>query len=178
MADALVRETLAGSAKWEQDGRVLSMNEKPVSVFEGQFLRVSETDQFCRSVVRQNVSTGDMANSNDLLILRFSPFSIYLVTKQASLENINAEFRNRLTDVSHGKCMLSAAGDSVMDFLRDYCSEDPFASQSAERGMLKTRFIDYDLVIWWRSGNEANLLIDRSYALSFVDFLHSLFMRR
>lgn len=178
MPESLVQEILVDSVKWAQDGRELFISENQTSVFEVQFRTMEELDQFCHSIMQRNVGTGEMAIADNILLLRFSPFSTYIVWRQQKLENFKTEHQDHLTDITHGKCALVVQGDSVLDFLGDYCSTDILSVHDRNFGMIKTRFIDYELAIWWDSKDRINLMVDRSYALSFVEFLHSLFTRR
>ena len=178
MAESLVREILVESAKWERDGREVSISERQDSVFEGHFRSDDEFNRFCKLVTHRDVGTGETALADTLLLLRYSPFSTYIVSEQLKLEDFNSAHRDQLTDVSHGKCVLCFQGDAILNLFADYCSTDLFSGQNDEFQMVKTRFIDYEITIWWNSDVEINLLIDRSYAQSFVDFLHLLFDQR
>ena len=178
MAESLVREILVGSATWEQDGCEISISEQQISVFEGQFRSAEQLDQFCHLMMQRTVGTGEMAAVGNMLLLRYSPFSAYIISRLLNLEDFNAEHRVSLTDVSHGKCALFVQGDSILNLFGEYCSTDLCGGRDRDYGMVKTRFIDYELTIWWNSNDEINLMINRSYALSFVDILHLLFIRR
>ncbi len=178
MPDSLVREILVDPVKWEQDGRELFISEQQTPVFEVQFGTMEELDQFCHSVIQRIVGTGEMAVADNMLLLRFSPFSTYVVWRHQKLENSETEHQDHLTDITHGKCVLTVQGDSVLKFFADYCSTDLLSAHDRNFGMIKTRFIDHELTIWWDSNDQINVMIDRSYALSFVDFLYSLFTRR
>lgn len=178
MPESLVQEILVDSVNWEQDGRELFISENQTSVFEVHFRTIEELDQFCHSIMRRNVGTGESAIADNVLLLRFSAFSTYIVSRQQKLENFKTEHQDHLTDITHGKCVLVVQGDSVLEFLGDYCSTDILSVHDRHFGMIKTRSIDYELAIWWDSKDRINLMIDRIYALSFVEFLHSLFTRR
>ena len=178
MSESLVREILVGCAKWERDGREVSISERQDSVFEGHFRSDDEFNRFCKLVTHRNVGKGKTALADTLLLLRYSPFSTYIVSEQLKLEDFNSAHQDQLTDVSHGKCVICIQGNAILNLFADYCSTDLFAGQNDEFQMVKTRFIDYEITIWWNSDVEINLLIDRSYAQSFVDFLHLLFDQR
>lgn len=178
MAESLVREILVESARLERNGRAVSISERQSSVFEGHFRSDDELNRFCKLISHRNVGTGGVAVADTMLLLRYSPISTYMVSEELKLEDLNSAHREHFTDVSHGKCVLYAHGDAILNLFADYCSTDLFSGKNDEFRMVKTQFIDYELTIWWNSNDEINLLIDRSYAQSFVDFLHFLFYRR
>ena len=178
MADYLVRETVLDFIECEKVGYEISIIECPVIVFEGQFRNKSELDHVCHSITHLDVHPGQMAASNGIHLLRFSPFSLYVILEQQQPAKLSTEHRESFFDISHGKCMLIIQGESILEIIGDYCSADISSSRISQNQMVKTRFIDYELVIWWHSDDKVNLLVDRSYLQSFVEFFRSLFFRR
>ena len=178
MADHLVRETVLDFFECEKIGYGFSMIECPDSVFEGQFRRKNELDHLCHSIMHLDIQPGQMAASNGIQLLRFSPFSVYVILEQQHPDKFTTEHRKNFFDISHGKCMLTIQGDSILEIIGEYCSSDIFCSRISQNQMVKTRFIDYEFVIWWHSNDKVNLLVDRSYLQSFVDLFCSLMLRR
>ena len=178
MADFLVRETVLDFIECEKVSNDISIIEDPVFVFEGQFRRKNELDHFCHSITQLDIQPGQMADSNGIQLLRFSPFSVYVLLEQSQLAEFSSEHRKNFFDISHGKCMLTMQGESILEIIGDYCSTDIFCSRISQNQMVKTRFINYELVIWWHSIDKVNILVDRSYLQSFVDFFRLLLLRR
>ena len=123
-------------------------------------------------------SLRQMAALNGIQLLRFSPYSAYVILEQQQLAKFTTEHRKNFFDISHGKCMLTIQGESILEIVGDYCPTDIFCNRISKNQMVKTRFIDYELVIWWHSNDKVNLLVDRSYLQSFVEFFRSLILRR
>lgn len=178
MVDRLVRETVLDFIECEKVGYDISIIEDPVFVFEGQFRIKNELDHICHSITQLDIQPGQMAASNGIQLLRFSPFSVYVILEQPQPAKFSTEYRKNFFDISHGKCMLTIQGESILETIGDYCSTDIFCSRISQNQMVKTRFIDYEIVIWWHSSDKVNLLVDRSYLQSFVEFFRSLLLRR
>ena len=178
MANCLVRETVLDFIECEKVGYDISIVECPVFVFEGQFRSKNELDHICHSITHLDIQPGQMAASNGILLLRFSPFSVYVLLEQQQLAEFSTEHRENFFDISHGKCMLTIQGELILESIGDYCSTDIFCSRVLQNQMVKTRFIDYELIFWWHRSDKVNLLIDRSYLQSFVEFIRSLILRR
>ena len=177
MVKQLVLEKVLEDTRWEQNGQVVSIVQKFATVLEGQFQNSDELDQFCLSALHTTVETGTHAVQNDVQCLRFSPFSIYLICEQNPLEDMYAQHPEILTDISHGKCLLEFQGAQVLVFLSNYCSANLKSDDTQQWAMVKSRMIDYEVLLWWSSNSQVRLLVDRSYAKSFIDFTHSLFIR-
>lgn len=178
MADHLVRETVLDFIKSEKVGYDISIIECLVSVFEGQFRSKNELDHVCHSIMHLDIQPGQMVASNGIQLLRYSPFSVYVILEQQQPAEFGTEHQKNFFDISHGKCMLTIQGELILEIIGDYCSTDIFCSRISQNQMVKTRFIDYELVIWWHSNDKVNLLVDRSYLQSFVEFFRSLLLRR
>ncbi len=178
MADHLVRETVMDFIECEKVDYGISIAECPVFVFEGQFNSKNELDHMCHSIMHLDIEPGQMAASNGIQLLRYSPFSVYVISEQQQPVNFSTEHRNNFFDISHGKCMLTIQGELILEIIGDYCSTDIICNRISQNQMVKTRFIDYELVIWWHSNDKVNLLVDRSYVQSFVEFFRSLLLRR
>ena len=177
MADRLVRETDLNSIDCERIGNDISIFDFPVFVLEGQFRSKSELDHICHSIMHLDIQPGQMATSNGIQLLRFSPFSVYVLLEQQQLAAFSTEHQKNFFDISHGKCMLIIQGESILEIIGDYCSTNIFCSRISQNQMVKTQFVDYELVIWWHSNDKVNLLVDRSYLQSFVEFFRSLLLR-
>ena len=177
MFKQLVPEKAVEDTRWEQNGQVVSIAQKLPTVLEGQFRNPEELDQFCLSALHTTVEAGTHVVRNDVQCLRFSPFAIYLICEQNQLEDMYTRHSDRLTDMSHGKCMLEFQGAQALDFFSNYCSANLKSDDTQQRAVVKTRMIDYEVVLWWSSNSQVELLVDRSYAKSFLDFTHSLFIR-
>ena len=177
MVKQLGLEKVVEDTRWEQNGQDVSIVQKFPTVLEGQFRSPDELDQFCRSALHTTVETGTHVVRNDVQCLRFSPFAIYLICEQNPLEDMYARHPDKLTDMSHGKCLLEFQGAQVLEFLSNYCSANLMSDDTQQRAMVKTRMIDYEVLLWRSSDSQVELLVDRSYVKSFIDFTHSLFIR-
>ncbi len=178
MVDSLVRESVLDLIECDKVVYDISVVECPVFVFEGQFRSKNELDHICHSITHLEIQPGQMAASNGIQLLRFNPFSVYVILEQQQPAEFTTEHQKNFFDISHGKCMLTIQGESILEIVGDYCSADIFCSRISQNQMVKTRFIDYELVIWWHSNDKVNLLVDRSYLQSFVEFFRSLLLRR
>ena len=178
MADHLIRETVLDLIEYEKVGHDISITECPVFVFEGQFRSIIELNHLCHSITHLDIHPGQMAASSGIKLLRFSPYSAYVILEQNQLAKFSTEHRKNFFDISHGKCRLTIQGESILEIVGDYCSTDIFCSRISKNQMVKTRFIDYELVIWWHSNDKVKLLVDRSHLQSFVEFFCSLLLRR
>ncbi len=176
MPDTILFESAINNSRWEGDGCVLSVFERHASIVEGYFQSPQALDQFSQSKFGQIVETGTFAICGDAQILRFSPFSIYVVSRNTETDDQYSDQVNNLTDLSHGKCLLTFDGDQVLTFFRDYCLVDLMGENVPKQALIKTLFSDYEIVLWSFSEDHLDLLIDRSFAESFVDFVRMLFM--
>ncbi len=161
---------------WEND--ILSIREKPAMVLEWQFHAAAELDRFCHDTVGRHVDQGAFASTGNTVWLRFSPWAMYMVSQKPVQLDFNPESPGTGTDISHGKCLLTLQGASVLPFVGDYCSVDIFSDPTTRNKMAKTRFMEYEIVLWWTTETRLDLLVDRSYAQSFLEFVQSLLIRR
>lgn len=178
MADFMLPDKVINDSQWETNGRVLSVFEQHASTIEGHFRTSQALDEFCQSSFDQIVQSGTFAISKDCQLIRFSPFSIYIVSEMSELDHFWLEFPENFTEITHGKCLLSFQGDRVLAFFRSYCSIDLMGDSVPKQAIVKTLFVDYEILLWWFCDNHLELLIDRSFAQSFVDFVQTAFMRR
>ncbi len=178
MAEFLNVEKAVKDTSFDQDGRTILIDENQKFVVQGQFRSPQKLDEFCQSILPKTMEVGGVVILDDTAYLRFSPYAIYVVSDRMMLDDFAKEYQNNFTDLSHGKCMLIIRGNGVFDIFLDYSAADLMNYSGAGQSMVKTRFIDYEVVLWWAANDQIQLLIDRSYAQSFVDFLSSLIVRQ
>ncbi len=130
-----------------------------------------DLDCFSNSLFNQEIHFGEMLTDSKLRLIQLWPSAAYLLAEQPGLPDEANQFTNMITDISHGYCAVNLSGENALTFLGCYCSAD---LQKATRQCLRTRLGHYPLLIWWDSITEFQLLVERSYAQSFIDYLNLL----
>ena len=150
------------------DARVLSVQTR----------NQQEMDIFCNSKLGRTVVIGRFAISDSVTWLRYSPNALLIVMPGVLADTRGIESSQCCTEISHGKSLLTISGSDVRKFFRDYCSADIGSFNLNQPDLYKTLFLDYEILIWQESKQQLNLLVDRSYAYSFVRLMNSLLQHR
>ena len=136
-----------------------------------------DLDSFANAIFHQHIDFGEMITLDNLRLIRLWPVSGYLLSEQWRLPDSASGFETMITDISHGFCGISLSGSAALPFLNDYCSADLEQARLNINRCLRTSLGQYSVLIWWDDASEIHLLIERSYAQSFKQFLHAIAIR-
>lgn len=81
------------------------------------------------------------------------------------------------TDIGHGQSCLRLRGVNALHFLANYTVADLRSQPIRKAAVLRTKIGHYDALLWWDSTRDIHVLVDRSYAQSFVDYIRALALR-
>ena len=126
-------------------------------------------NHFSESLFNQGIQFGEMLADDNLRLIQLWPDAAYLFSEQLELPAIVSEFENMITDISHGFCLIKLTGENALTFVNNYCSADIIANQC-----LRASLGHYQILTWWNNSDEVQLLVDRSYSHSFIDYLGAL----
>lgn len=133
-----------------------------------------DLDQLSKSLFNQGIHFGEMIAADNLRLIQLWPRAAYLFSEQPELPTVATEFENMITDISHGFCTIKLTGQDALAFLNNYCSADLTQSDIIANQCLRTRLGHYQILIWWSTSSDLQILVNRSYAHSFVDYLKAL----
>lgn len=83
----------------------------------------------------------------------------------------------RATDVGHGHSCLRLRGINALHFLANYTTADLRSYSIRNSATLRTKIGPYDALLWWDNTRDVHMMVDRSYAQSFVDHIRALALR-
>ena len=129
---------------------------------------------FCKNLFNQGIHFGEMIVADNLRLIQLRPRAAYLFSEQTELPAIASNFENMITDISHGFCTIKLTGQDALAFLNNYCAADLGQANIKANQCLRTNLGHYQILIWWDASYEVHLLVDRSYAHSFIDYLNAL----
>lgn len=128
---------------------------------------------FSQSVFSQDIAMGKMLIKDKLRLIQLSPKNAYLFSEEPQESGI---FSSMICDISHGYCHLKLSGSKqALEFINSYTPADLNNSNTAKSKTAKTLLGHFNVILWWDSHEKIKLVIDRSYAQSFADYLSSLF---
>ncbi len=164
------------------DAADLTLKEQlRVEIRQLQFYTPGALHKFCRARCRQNIETGASGTHGEAVYLRYGPRSLYIVCGEDARSGLppdpDEKRSGNATDISHGKSLFRLKGKRAYQFLRDYSSLDLDDERVRNFRMAKCRIGDFQVLMWWRQPTDVCLLLDRSYAQAFVNFLRALAQR-
>lgn len=120
--------------------------------------------------------SGEPLRCAGLGLLPLWPHRALLQTAEATLPAQAAKFAPLLTDVSHGYRQFRLGGEQAFDFIASYLSMNiaPLRDAPACR---RCRLGQYTVILWWEDRQDIQLLLERSYAQSFADYIDALIAR-
>lgn len=118
---------------------------------------------------------GGLLQSDDLRLLRPWPQRA-LLAAQAPLPASLQPYAELMTELSDAYCEFRLAGEHAFDFVADYLSAD-LARQPLRPACLRCRLGHYLVILWWDDRHEPYLLVERSCAHSFADYIDILMAR-
>lgn len=120
---------------------------------------------------------GKMLCIDSLRLLHLWPHQVYLLHTQPALPASLDEYASILTDISHGFCELGLSGDRALEFVDSHCSADLMAAHIDETRNRRCLLGQYRIILWWDQPDDIRILVERSYAQSFCDYLDQLMQR-
>jgi sarcosine oxidase gamma subunit len=139
--------------------------------------RDQDLDALVQAVFAETPHPGKMLRNDRLRLIYLWPHKAYLLSPDASLPELPDEFTSMMTDISHGFCELKLSSNDPHKFLNDYCSVDLTDVANTAGQNLRCLLGQYRIVLWWDDTNNVHILLDRSYAQSFRDYLATLYRR-
>lgn len=136
-----------------------------------------DINHFSNDLFNRDIDFGEMIAVDNLKLIQLWPGAAYLFSEHPELPAIASIFKNMITDISHGFCTFKLSGESTLTFLNNYCSADLKQPNINGHQCLRTSMGHYLILLWWDDSTEIHLLINRSYAQSFADYLNVLASR-
>lgn len=131
-----------------------------------------DLNMFSQSIFSLDITMGQMLKVDQLRLIQLSPKSAYLI---GNAPQPLKKFDSMITDISHGYCHLELSGQQAFEFINSYTPADLNNSNIDQSKTAKTLLGHFNVILWWDSHDKIKLLIDRSYAQSFTDYLQPLF---
>jgi hypothetical protein len=119
---------------------------------------------------------GEPLQGAGLCLLPLWPQRALLLAEHASLPADASAFEALVTDVAHGYCQFRLRGAQAFDFVASYVSVD-IAAQRDAAACRRCRLGQYTVILWWNDHRDIRLLLERSYAQSFADYIDVLIAR-
>lgn len=178
MSDQLNRQaaTIHGTSRVANSGLSIAEIEDRC-LWSIQANRKYDLPAFAETIFGATPEFGKMLCTDALRLVQLWPHKAYLISAQASLPTSLDEFSSMLTDIGHGFCELSLVGEQVIEFLDNYSSTDLKEAGIVATRNLRCRLGQYPIILWWDQPDDIRILIDRSYAQSFCDYLEQLMQR-
>ena len=127
-----------------------------------------------QALFHETAQFGSMLTTDSLRLIHLWPHKAYLLAAQPSLPGALQEFSSMLTDISHGFCELSLVDNQALELLDCHTSANLKDTQVAKTRNLRCLIGQYQVILWWDLVSDIHILIDRSYAQSFCDYLEQL----
>jgi heterotetrameric sarcosine oxidase gamma subunit len=165
------------------DGRTLHSENADLILTEIEILSLwsiqgnhqQDLAEFVMAIFSESVAACGMTSAGDLRLLKLWPQRAWLLAHRHSLPAEIAAFEALMTDISHGLCEFRLGGEHAWAFLASYTSVD--LASPVGSGCRRCLLGQYPLVLWWDNIGDIHLLIERSYAQSFFDYLAQLMTR-
>jgi sarcosine oxidase gamma subunit len=138
--------------------------------------RESSLSNFETALFDASAGIGNMLHSAALRWLRLWPHQAYLLADKQPIPASVHEFEPLMTDISAGYCEFRLSGGQAFDFIANYLTAD-LAKSDPGSACLRCRLGHYVVILWWEDRHQLQLLIERSYAQSFADYIESLMAR-
>jgi sarcosine oxidase gamma subunit len=138
--------------------------------------RETSLPNFEAALFDASAGIGSMLHSAALRWLRLWPHQAYLLADSQPVPVGVHEFESLMTDISDGYCEFRLSGELAFDFIANYLTAD-LAKSDPGSACLRCRLGHYVVILWWEDRHQLQLLIERSYAQSFADYIESLMAR-
>jgi heterotetrameric sarcosine oxidase gamma subunit len=153
---------------------ILSLIDLPrPQIWLVQANRLKGISEISQMICGQIVAQGGMVVNNESKLLQLWPNKLLLLIEEIESEHL-AQLKSNLTDVSHGYNFLQLQGDSSLEFINAHVPVDLESGPFLTHRVARSQFESYSVIFWWDKPDTVQLLIDRSYAESFREYLESL----
>jgi len=178
MADKIIKEHLISNMPDPGLDASLPLTEVDIrGLWSIQAGRDHDLNSLAQTIFAETPRFGEMLCKDDLYWFYLWPHKVYLLSTETSPPELPAEVNSMLTDISHGLCELSLTGSNPLEFLNNYTSVDLVTAGNTTKRNLHCLLGQYRIILWWHDITEVHILVDRSYAQSFRDYLDTLFQR-
>ncbi len=161
-----------------QTGQFLCLTEYPQRrIWSVQANRHQDLARFCEALFGRAIDPGAMAGDEDLRLIRLWPHKALLLSTDPVLPTAASEMTSMATEVGHGLCELGLGGSQVFVFLNSYATVDMDAAGISAASCVRGRLGHYPATLWWDDKRDIRVLIDRSLAQSFCDWIGHLAQR-
>ena len=138
--------------------------------------RETSLHDFENTLFGKDANIGSLLRSEPLSLLRLWPHQAYLLSDQQQIPADLQQFASVMTDIADGHCAFRPGGEQAFDFIAAYLSAD-LATMPAGPACLRCRLGHYVVILWWDDRRELQLLVERSCAQSFADYIDMLMAR-
>lgn len=178
MTDKVLQEnaTTGLAAQWKDAGITLT-ETKGYGLWSIHDNRDHGISKLTQAVFGETPSPGKMLTNHSFRLIHLWPHKAYLRSTESSLPEPLDDLNSMVTDISHGFCELSLFGNNPFEFLNSYTSADLTDTSTAASCDLRCLLGQYPIILWWDDTAEVRILVDRSYAQSFCDYLARLYLR-
>jgi heterotetrameric sarcosine oxidase gamma subunit len=174
--DRLVSDSATAGSMLRSENADLTLTEVEIlSLWSIQGNHQQDLAKFVMAVFSESVPACGMTSTGGLRLLKLWPQRAWLLAHRHSLPAEVAAFETLMTDITHGVCEFRLGGEHAWPFLGSYTSAD--LSAPVGSGCRRCLLGQYPLVLWWDDIGDIRLLIERSYAQSFFDYLAQLMTR-
>jgi sarcosine oxidase gamma subunit len=174
--DRLAIDSATAGSTLRSENADLALTEIEIlSLWSIQGNHQQDLAEFVMAVFADAVPAGGMASAGGLRLLKLWPQRAWLLAHRHSLPAEVAAFEALMTDITHGVCEFRLGGEHAWAFLGSYTSVDLAAPLDTD--CRRCLLGQYPLVLWWDDIGDIRLLIERSYAQSFYDYLAQLMAR-
>jgi len=178
MADLIERETVTDVGAIRSPNSRLALSEiADRYVWSLQPDHRGRLNAFTHAIFAAAPQSGEVLKMDSLRLLYLWPHKAWLLSSRARLPRAVDDFSAIMTDISHGFCEFRLGGEQALDFLGSYSSASLTEYGGSAKRSLRCLLGQYPVVLWWDDSANVRLLVERSYARSFYDYLASLMAR-
>jgi sarcosine oxidase gamma subunit len=178
MTDLIERDTVTDGGVAEAPNANLALSEiADRCLWSVQPDRQRSLDSFMQAVFVSATRPGEVLAKDSLRLLQLWPHKAWLLASNTGLPGALDDFSDIMTDIGHGFCEFRLAGEQALDFLGSYTSANPAQLSNGAGRSLRCLLGQYPVVLWWEDNADIRLLVERSRAQSFYDYIANLMAR-
>jgi|TARA_B110000971_G_scaffold142234_1_gene145420 heterotetrameric sarcosine oxidase gamma subunit len=178
MIEAIDINAVTQAPEGNLDDDELSVHENALgSLWSVQSNKSNSLEDFVQATFSTELDQGVILQKDDYRLIQLSPYRALIISEAIALPQAIANYESMLTDVSHGYCELCVTGKQAIEFLRLYISADMAKAIDSGSFSLSCLLGQYSCILWWHDINEIHILVERSYAQSFRNYLNHLIQR-
>ncbi|MCP4433845.1 MAG: hypothetical protein GY806_22985 [Gammaproteobacteria bacterium] len=132
---------------------------------------------YVQQVFKEKPQSGSVLQQNQWRFILLSPSRGFLMSESLALPQADAAYNTLLTDISHGYREFCLTGGQPFEFAGLYVSVDLNNTIDKKTGSLRCRLGQYACLLWWDDNTNLHILVERSYAQSFGEYLNHLLLR-